>query len=61
MKVKFAAIVLVPLATVLVLHSTVHAQPPTKSIWDGIYTEEQAKRGQALVLRRNARRATAVN
>ena len=25
-----------------------HAQPPTKSIWDGIYTEEQATRGQAL-------------
>ena len=48
MKLKFAAIVLVPMATVLVLHSTVHAQPPSKSIWDGIYTEEQAKRGQAL-------------
>ena len=48
MKLKFAAIVLVPMATVLVLHSTVHAQPPAKSIWDGIYTEEQAKRGQAL-------------
>ena len=32
------------MATVFVLRSTVHAQP-TKSVWDGIYTEEQAKRG----------------
>ena len=48
MKVTFAAVVLIPLATILVLHSTVHAQPPTKSIWDGIYTEEQATRGKAL-------------
>jgi S-disulfanyl-L-cysteine oxidoreductase SoxD len=32
----------------LILRSTVHAQPPTKSIWDGIYTEEQATRGKAL-------------
>jgi mono/diheme cytochrome c family protein len=38
------ALVLVPMATVFVLRSTVHAQP-TKSVWDGIYTEEQAKRG----------------
>jgi cytochrome c len=48
MKLKFAAIVLAPVATILVLHSTLHAQPPSKSIWDGIYTEEQAKRGEAL-------------
>jgi S-disulfanyl-L-cysteine oxidoreductase SoxD len=48
MKLKFAAIVLAPLATILVLHSTLHAQPPSKSIWEGIYTEEQAKRGEAL-------------
>jgi cytochrome c len=50
MKVKFAAIALVPLATIFVLHSTLHAQPPatSKSIWDGIYTEEQSTRGQAL-------------
>jgi mono/diheme cytochrome c family protein len=48
MKVKFAAIALVPLATIFVLHSTLHAQPPSKSIWDGIYTEEQAKRGEGL-------------
>jgi S-disulfanyl-L-cysteine oxidoreductase SoxD len=48
MKLKFAAIVLAPLATILLLHSTLHAQPPSKSIWEGIYTEEQAKRGEAL-------------
>jgi quinoprotein glucose dehydrogenase len=48
MKVKIAAAAFIPFATILVLHSTVHAQPPTKSIWDGIYTEEQATRGKAL-------------
>jgi cytochrome c len=48
MKLKFAAIALIPFAAVFVLRATVHAQPPTKSIWDGIYTEEQSKRGQAL-------------
>ena len=44
MKIHIAALILVPMATVFVLRSTVHAQP-TKSVWDGIYTEEQAKRG----------------
>ena len=48
MKVKIAAAALIPFATILVLHSTVHAQPPTKSIWDGVYTDEQATRGKAL-------------
>ena len=48
MKIKAAAIALIPFAAVFVLRATVHAQPPTKSIWDGIYTEEQSKRGQAL-------------
>jgi mono/diheme cytochrome c family protein len=47
MKTQFAALILVPIATVFVLRSTVHAQP-TKSVWDGIYTEEQAKRGGPL-------------
>jgi mono/diheme cytochrome c family protein len=55
MKVHFAALVLVPLATILVLDSTVRAQSTTAaaatttatgtSVWDGVYTEEQAKRG----------------
>jgi mono/diheme cytochrome c family protein len=48
MNLKHLAVALLPLATVFVLRSTVHAQPPTKSIWEGIYTEEQATRGQAL-------------
>ena len=47
MKLHIAALVLVPLATVFVLRSTVHAQP-SKSVWDGVYTEEQAKRGAPL-------------
>jgi S-disulfanyl-L-cysteine oxidoreductase SoxD len=48
MKVKIAVAALIPFATVLVLHSTVHAQPPTKSVWDGVYSDEQATRGKAL-------------
>ena len=48
MKFKVAAALLVPFAAILVLHATLHAQPPTKSVWDGIYTEEQATRGKAL-------------
>jgi mono/diheme cytochrome c family protein len=47
MKAQIAAIVLVPLATVLLLRTTAHAQT-TKSVWDGVYTEEQAKRGQPM-------------
>ena len=48
MKLNIAAATIIPFATILVLHATVHAQPPTKSIWDGVYTEEQATRGKAL-------------
>ena len=48
MKLKLAAVALLPLATVLTLNSRVHAQPPTQSVWDGVYTEEQANRGKAL-------------
>jgi mono/diheme cytochrome c family protein len=48
MKLKIAASALIPFAAVFALHTAVHAQPPTKSIWDGIYTEEQATRGKAL-------------
>ena len=46
--VKIAASALIPFAAVFVLHTAVHAQPPSKSIWEGIYTEEQATRGKAL-------------
>src|SRR3984893_5314784 len=48
MKLKYVLVAMLPLAAVLMLHATVHAQPPTKSIWDGIYTEEQATRGKGL-------------
>ena len=48
MKLKIAASTLIPFAAVFALHTAVHAQPPSKSIWDGIYTEEQATRGKAL-------------
>jgi mono/diheme cytochrome c family protein len=48
MTLKLAAVTLFPMAAVLMLNASVHAQPPSKSIWDGIYTEEQATRGKAL-------------
>jgi mono/diheme cytochrome c family protein len=48
MKLHFAPVVLIPLVTLVGLRATVHAQEPTKSVWDGVYTEEQAKRGQPL-------------
>src|SRR6185436_4480497 len=48
MNVKLATVALVPFATILTLNARVHAQPPTKSIWEGIYSEEQATRGQGL-------------
>jgi mono/diheme cytochrome c family protein len=48
MKIKFAVIALMPFAAIMALHASVHAQPPTKSVWDGVYTDEQAKRGGAL-------------
>jgi len=44
MKVQIAAAI-IPLVTVLALQSTVKAQP-TKSVWDGVYTEAQANRGK---------------
>jgi mono/diheme cytochrome c family protein len=48
MKAHIASIVLIPLATLVGLRATIHAQPPTKSVWEGVYTEEQAKRGGPL-------------
>ena len=47
MKVHIAASILVPVFTIAGLRTVVHAQP-TKSVWDGVYTEEQAKRGAPL-------------
>jgi S-disulfanyl-L-cysteine oxidoreductase SoxD len=48
MKLKIAVSALIPFAAVFALHTAVHAQPPSKSIWEGIYSEEQATRGQGL-------------
>jgi cytochrome c len=41
-------IAIIPVLTVLVLQSTLGAQPATKSVWDGSYTEAQAARGKDL-------------
>jgi cytochrome c len=41
------AIGIIPLATVFLLQAVVGAQP-TKSVWDGVYTEEQSTRGKDL-------------
>jgi len=46
MKITIGCAALVPFAAILVLHSTVLAQPPSKSVWDGVYTQEQADRGK---------------
>src|SRR3954453_13145200 len=47
MKLRLA-VVLIPVVAVLVLQSTLGAQPATKSVWDGAYTEAQAARGKDL-------------
>src|SRR3954466_3054366 len=48
MKINCAAVALIPFVTLIALGSRVHAQPPTQSIWDGVYTDAQAARGKAL-------------
>jgi len=48
MRIRLAAVALIPFAAIIVLRSTVHAQTPAKSVWDGIYTEEQATRGKSV-------------
>jgi S-disulfanyl-L-cysteine oxidoreductase SoxD len=45
MKLHHLAAAIIPFAALLALQSTVRAQP-TKSVWDGVYTEEQANRGK---------------
>lgn len=47
-KIKIAAIVIVVLAAIGALHPALRAQEATRSVWDGVYTEEQAKRGLEL-------------
>jgi len=49
MKVHIAVVVVVGAAAIAGFHRPVHAQPTTsRSVLDGVYTEEQAKRGGAL-------------
>ena len=69
MKIKILIVALIPLAAVIAFRSSGRAeqtarsqQPPaksstgpTQSVWDGIYTEEQANRGGALYVQRCAR------
>lgn len=49
-KVKIATVALFALAVIGVLHATPRAEQmgqPSRSVWDGVYTEGQAKRGAA--------------
>src|SRR6185295_1515773 len=48
MRLRSSLIALIPCLTVVLMHAVVHAQPPTKSIWDGSYTTAQAERGRGL-------------
>jgi len=47
-KIKIAVVVVVGLAAIGVFRPTLRAQEATRTVWDGVYTEEQAKRGQEL-------------
>ncbi len=51
MKVKIAAVAIVGLAAVSTLYSVLRAQDApseSRSVWDGVYTQEQAERGHSL-------------
>jgi S-disulfanyl-L-cysteine oxidoreductase SoxD len=47
-KVKIAVVAGACLAALVAVRSATGAQGPSRSVWDGVYTEEQAKRGAAL-------------
>lgn len=47
-KVRVAAAAGVALAAIGALYSSGQAQETTRSVWDGVYTEEQAQRGETL-------------
>src|SRR5215475_13341697 len=47
-KVKIAVVAGASLAVIGAFRSATGAQEPSRSVWDGVYTEEQAKRGAAL-------------
>ena len=48
MKIKIAVVAIVGLLWIGAFHSALRAQQASRSVWDGVYTEEQAKRGAAL-------------
>ena len=52
MKITFAVTGVIAFAAIAAFHSTVHAQQtsqaPTRTVLDGVFTEEQAKRGDPL-------------
>ena len=49
MNVKIAAAAIVGMAALGASYAGLRAQgPPSRSVWDGVYTEEQAKRGEQL-------------
>src|SRR5215468_3739014 len=57
-KVNTAVAAIIGLAMIGVFHSALRAQetsPPPRSVWDGAYTAEQAKRGEALYAQECAR------
>jgi S-disulfanyl-L-cysteine oxidoreductase SoxD len=47
-KIKIAVVAGAGLAVIGAFRSATGAQEPSRSVWDGVYTEEQAKRGAAL-------------
>ncbi len=51
MKIKYSAIAMMAISAITVLVCALRAQEPPsseRSVWDGVYTEEQAKRGESL-------------
>src|SRR5262245_56809220 len=42
------AVAVIPFVAVLLIQSSLHAKPPTKSTWDGVYSQAQADRGKGL-------------
>ncbi len=48
MRVRTAGLALVGLSVIGVIGPSLRAQETTRSVWDGVYTEAQAKRGEAI-------------
>jgi mono/diheme cytochrome c family protein len=47
MKIKIAALALVGVTSMGLYNTTLRAQDGGRSVWDGVYTQEQADRGKA--------------